>query len=306
MRAFLKRFNSAELLTFIYIFLTLVYILVFFGKIENPYCLLFYRAVFSAALLLTMFVSEIFDNGFTGFIRYLLPFSMIVYWYPETYSLGHAGSETLPGGITVSNIDHVFEHADRLLFGCSPAMEFSKAFPQAWVSEIMYFGYFSYYFIFLFSFAYFFFVKPACAEKVMFCCLCSFLIFYVIFIFVPVAGPQFYYSAPDSQVPDGYFFASLMRGIQDAGEKPTGAFPSSHVGLTIIIMFLLFRHARKYFYAILPVAIVLSASTVYIKAHYLTDVIAAFVAAPLVFMSSRRIFVLFNRLDLRRISSRNN
>jgi membrane-associated phospholipid phosphatase len=84
-----------------------------------------------------------------------------------------------------------------------------------------------------------------------------------------------------------------MRWIQNSGEKPTGAFPSSHIGLTIITMFVLFRNARKYFYIILPVAIILAASTIYIKAHYLIDVIAAFFIAPIILILSISIFKLF-------------
>jgi membrane-associated phospholipid phosphatase len=88
-----------------------------------------------------------------------------------------------------------------------------------------------------------------------------------------------------------------MRWIQDSGEKPTGAFPSSHVGLTIITMSILFKNTKKLFFIVLPVAIILVTSTVYIKAHYLIDVIAAFIVAPLIFVASRQIFKLFKRIS---------
>jgi membrane-associated phospholipid phosphatase len=203
----------------------------------------------------------------------------------------------LPKSIIAPNLDGFFEHLDFTIFGCSPSLEFSKAFPQAFVAEIMYFGYFAYYMIFLLMFIYFYFEKPDLAGKAMFYCLCSFFVYYIIFTLVPVAGPQFYYSFPDNQVPNGYIFSSLMRSIQDLGEKPTGAFPSSHVGLTIVAMILLYENARKYFYAILPVAVILVASTVYIKAHYMVDVIAAFIVTPFIFGLSKLIFGLFRRYD---------
>jgi membrane-associated phospholipid phosphatase len=242
-----------------------------------------------------VFFSEKYGGQYVKFIRYLFPFSLIVYWYPETYYLANPDNTGLPESIIVSNLDGLFEHLDIALFGCSPAIEFSEAFSQPLVSEIMYFGYFAYYPLFMFTFTYFFFVKPEIAERAIFYCLCSFFIFYIIFVLVPVAGPQFYYSFPDNQVPDGYCFSSLMRGLQDVGEKPTGAFPSSHVGLTFITMSLLFKHARKYFYIILPVALILVAATVYIKAHYLIDVVAAFIVTPLIFILSKRIFRLWVR-----------
>jgi membrane-associated phospholipid phosphatase len=293
--SFVKRFNSVELLTFIYILLTAAYILVFFGQSAHTCSLLLYRAVFAAAIVLMMFISEKSGNKCAKYIRYLFPFALIAYWYPETYSLSNPENTGLPASIISPNLDGFFDGLDFAIFGCSPAMEFSKAFPQPAVSEIMYFAYFAYYPLFLFMFTYFFFAKPAISERAMFYCLCSFFIFYIIFTFVPVAGPQFYYPFPDNQVPEGYFFSSLMQRLQELGEKPVGAFPSSHVGLTIIVMFLLFENARKYFYIVLPVAIVLTAATVYIKAHYLIDVIAAFIAAPLIFAVSKLIFRLWKK-----------
>ncbi|MDR1170124.1 MAG: phosphatase PAP2 family protein [Prevotellaceae bacterium] len=296
MQSSLKRFNSAELLTFTYIFITTVYLLLSFGDNDahkQIYSLLSYRIIFSIALFLITLISEKYKNKITGFIRYVFPFSLISYWYPETYSIGYNFGCDLPKSIISPNLDSFFSHLDTVIFGCSPSIEFSKTFPQAFISEIMYFGYFAYYLIFLFIFIYFYFVKPDMAEKAMFYCLCSFFIFYIIFILVPVAGPQFYYSFPDNQVPEGYFFSWLMRSIQDLGEKPTGAFPSSHVGLTIIAMILLYKNARKYFYAILPVAITLVVATIYIKAHYLIDAVTAFIVTPFILLLSKQIFKLF-------------
>ncbi|MDR1129367.1 MAG: phosphatase PAP2 family protein [Prevotellaceae bacterium] len=291
-RSLTGHFNSVELLTFAYILITAACILTLFGIHTQTCTLLFYRIAFFTAVCLMAFISEKSGNKFVNYIRYLFPFSLIAYWYPETYYLAHPDNTGLPESIFLPNLDSFFEHLDVAIFGCSPAIEFSKAFPQSVVSEIMYFGYFSYYLLFLFTFTYFFFVKPDMADRAMFYCLCSFFIFYAIFTLVPVAGPQFYYSFPDSQVPDGYFFCSLMRWLQFEGEMPTGAFPSSHVGLTLIVMILLFQNARKYFYIILPVAIILTAATVYIKAHYLVDVLAAFIAAPLILALSKSLFRL--------------
>jgi membrane-associated phospholipid phosphatase len=266
----------------------------------QTYSLLLYRIFFSIALFIMVYIEERSGSKFAGFVRYVFPFALITYWYPETYNLGYNTGDDLPKSIIAPNLDGFFDRLDRAIFGCSPAMEFSEAFPQAFVSEIMYFGYFAYYLIFLFLFAYYYLEKPCMAEKAMFYCLCSFFVFYIIFILVPVAGPQFYYPHPNNQVPEGYVFSSLMRLIQATGEKPTGAFPSSHVGLTIIAMILLYGNARKYFYAILPVAIVLVASTVYIKAHYLIDVVAAFIITPFIFILSKLIFKFFKECTMKR------
>lgn len=282
---FVGRFNAVEILTFIYGLLTAVYVIVFFGKIDNAGELLLNRAVIFAALILIRMIEERFPNRVTGFVRYVFPFVMVSYWYPETYYLNE--------GVLVPNLDECFDVADRVLFGCSPAMEFSARFSSPLMSELMYFGYFSYFLIFLLLFASLYFGRIVAAERAMFVTLCSFFMFYLIFVFVPVKGPQFHYPAQDTKVPEGYFFSSLMRSIQASGEKPTGAFPSSHVGMTLIALAFIYRHLRRVFFFVLPVAAALVASTVYIKAHYLTDVIAAFIVTPVLFVMSSKIFGMF-------------
>ncbi|MDR1809113.1 MAG: phosphatase PAP2 family protein [Prevotella sp.] len=282
-----KHFSSVELLTFAYGIITGVYILLFVRKIDQPAHLLLMRGLVFAVIVALMFVSERCPHTPVRLIRYVFPFALVAYWYPETYYLGHE--------VLMPNFDRLFDRIDAALFGCSPAMKFSAMLPQRIVSEIMYFGYLSYYFLFVFLFFTLFFIKPALADRTMFYCLCSFFIFYAIFALIPAAGPQFYYSYPDNAVPDGYFFSHFMRDLQTAGEKPTGAFPSSHVGMTLIAMYLIYRNLRKWFYVWLPIAMTLIASTVYIKAHYLIDVIAAFIVTPIIFLLSKKIYGAVNR-----------
>lgn len=284
---FIRKFNAAEWASFVYGIFTACYILIFYKQIDNPASLLLNRAIFFTVLILMMFASERFPLTFIRLVRYLLPFAMVSYWYPETYSLNNE--------VIIPNLDKFFDELDKFLFGCSPAMEFSRFLPCSAVSEIMYFGYFSYFFIFFILLVLTFFRRQKAASEIMFSLLCSFFIFYLIFIFIPVAGPQFYYSAADSEVPAGYFFSSLMRGIQQAGEQPTGAFPSSHVGMTLIAVWLMFKYFRSLFWFVLPVAIILIASTVYIKAHYLIDVIASFIITPIIYRASKNLYLCLKK-----------
>ena len=62
-------------------------------------------------------------------------------------------------------------------------------------SELFNMGYFSYYPMIFFLVVWTFFRRYLLFEKTSFIILCSFFIFYVIFMFLPVAGPQFYYQA---------------------------------------------------------------------------------------------------------------
>jgi len=96
-------------------------------------------------------------------------------------------------------------------------------------------------------------------------------------------GPQFYFPPPHNEVPDGYLFCKLMRFLQSTGEKPTGAFPSSHVGVTFTVVIFVARHCRVLLKYALPLFVILLLSTVYIKAHYLIDVIGGFASVAVTY-----------------------
>ena len=106
-------------------------------------------------------------------------------------------------------------------------------------------------------------------EKLSFVLVTSFFIYYLIYIFVPVAGPQFYFPLSamimwrrvcflPSEITSiiirsycpgpGYdhgFFYNLVEGSQQIGERPTAAFPSSHVGISTILMIMAWRGSRR-------------------------------------------------------------
>jgi membrane-associated phospholipid phosphatase len=120
---------------------------------------------------------------------------------------------------------------------------------------------------------------------------------------VPVAGPQFYFPAigmdnvwaenflsiggyfnhndvllPGPDFEKGLFY-QLVEASQEVGERPTAAFPSSHVGISTICMIMAWRVNRKLCYGLAPFYALLCCATVYIQAHYLIDAIAGFISA---------------------------
>lgn len=115
--------------------------------------------------------------------------------------------------------------------------------------------------------------------------------YYIVFIIIPVVGPQFYFESDlavfTPQGPVGY----LIRFIQETGEVPTGAFPSSHVGISLLLGHYIFKYFRKYFYFVASIIFILILSTVYIKAHYVIDVVAAFFITPIFYFLSDKLYI---------------
>ncbi|MCE8487430.1 phosphatase PAP2 family protein [Bacteroides uniformis] len=61
--------------------------------------------------------------------------------------------------------------------------------------------------------------------------------------------------------------------------SPTAAFPSSHVGMSTVLMIMAWRGSKRLFACLFPFYLLLCGATVYIQAHYLIDSIVGFVSA---------------------------
>ena len=240
-----------------------------------------------------MYLYRLAPCRFASFVRVVVQMSLLSYWYPDTYEFNRL----------FPNLDHLFAAAEQGLFGGQPAIWFSQLLPQMWVSEPLNLGYFFYYPMMLIVVLWYFIFRYDLLEKISFVIITSFFIYYFIYIFLPVAGPQFYFPAigydnvaqgifpaigdyfnhhrellPGPGYEHGFFY-SLVESSQQVGERPTAAFPSSHVGISTILMIMAWRGSRRLFACLLPFYLLLCGATVYIQAHYFIDAIAGFLSA---------------------------
>jgi len=140
--------------------------------------------------------------------------------------------------------------------------------------------------------------KKSYFEEFSFLLISAYFIYYLIFIFLPAEGPQFYFPAPFNQVESHVLFGTIVKLIQHYGEAPTAAFPSSHIGVSVIILILLFKNHKTLFKIFLPFCIILMFSTIYIKAHYFVDVIAGLVSAPVILLLNKHLYLKISSLSI--------
>ena len=141
---------------------------------------------------------------------------------------------------------------------------------------------------------------PQKIEELSFILIASFLLYYFTFILIPAEGPQFYFPFPENTIEAKGIFGNMVKLIQKNGEVPTAAFPSSHVGISWIVIFWLYQNFRKSVKYFIPFVVLLMFSTVYIKAHYFVDVVAGFISAPIVFFLTFKFYKFLNhKLDVR-------
>ncbi|MBE9468696.1 MAG: phosphatase PAP2 family protein [Bacteroidetes bacterium] len=262
-----------DIATIIYIIVSAIYICIGSYKLENETSHFISRLVILFFIFFISFINDKYDSEILKFTRNFYPILLLSYFYGETAYMNN---------IIFNNLDFHIVNLEQQLFGCQLSIEFSKRFPQKWFNELMNFGYFSYYFLtFIICFVAYI-TNRTKSFKVIFIVTASFYIYYIIFSIFPVVGPQFHFKGSMATIPDAYFFHDAVKFVQKIGEVPTGAFPSSHVGMALIFLYLSFKFLQKLFYYILPIIIILCFATVYIKAHYFVDVIAGVISAPLI------------------------
>ena len=283
-----RRFLAVETLNLLYNLLTTILIIIFYERLNDPQQMLLGRFFILAVTFALIYLYTKFPSPAMRLMRLVLQMGLLSYWYPDTFEFNRI----------FPNLDHLFASAELSLFGCQPAMLFDTVCSSNVWRELFNLGYWSYYPMIATVTLWYFFKRNKDVERCTFVIMCSFFIYYLVYIFVPVAGPQFYFPVigdaavaagqfpeignyfnlnPEITLPqadkDG-FFTALVNMAQASGERPTAAFPSSHIGVSTIIMLLARRTSKGLTLTLLPFFVLLCCATVYIKAHYLIDGIA--------------------------------
>lgn len=282
------RFNPADYATIFYAIITSIWILIFFNKIEDSLEKIVFRIGVILIIVLIFNIRSPKYNDILDFVKISYSSLLLVYWYRETASLNT---------FVFDPFDHYLFSIDQNIFGFQPSVEFSARYSSPIWSEIMYYGYFSYYFINLVAILLYYFKIKLSVHKTVFIIIFSFLLYYIVFIIFPSYGPQFYLPYELRKVPNGFLLQPEIRYLLSNAEVRTGAFPSSHVGLALIFMILIFKISKKVFWLLLPVSLILMASTVYIKAHYFIDVIAGLISGLMFYQISYYLYPKFLRVS---------
>ncbi|MBR5455434.1 MAG: phosphatase PAP2 family protein [Bacteroidaceae bacterium] len=297
-------FLAVEKLGLLYNLLTTILVIIFFDRLQDPKAMLMGRFLVAAGTFVLIYIYTKYPSRATVFLRVLFQMALLSYWYPDTFEFNRI----------FPNLDHLFAQADLTLFGCQPAIMFDQVCSGFFWREAFNMGYWLYYPMIATVAIYGFFGHPREAERTTFIIMCSFFIYYFIYIFLPVAGPQFYFpvigdgvalAGPYPELGDyfnlnpeitiaqegkGGLFTELVGMAQSSGERPTAAFPSSHIGVTTILVILAYRLNRRIFAVMFPVYLLLCCATVYIKAHYLVDAIAGLVTGVFFYMLTSWIY----------------
>jgi membrane-associated phospholipid phosphatase len=167
-----------------------------------------------------------------------------------------------------------------LFFGHNPNL-LLESWIRPMLSEWMAFAYSSYGPLFAVVFGSLYLKKENNpAEEMIFMSTLALAIGYASYTFFPARGPMY---AQKFTIPlDLYYMKEFKDLFMDQPRIDRDCFPSLHTAVTMISLFSAWKYIRPLFWLILPIAIFVPIACVYLRYHYVVDVLAGFVLAIMV------------------------
>src|SRR5215211_3159824 len=180
-------------------------------------------------IALILFAFSHIDERAPAILRFLksfYPLPLFIVFYEQVGNIDRV--------LFRESLDPLFEQVEQAIFGFQPATRFSQAFPSIWLAEYMHFAYFSYYFLLPSLGLILYLQNGRCDLKAYLFAACNTLyICCLIFIFVPVVGPD---RAGLVVFPGGRLFIPLVHTIVGQYDIDGGSLPSSHVALAVVVL----------------------------------------------------------------------
>lgn len=265
-----------------------VLLLIFHSKIEKWYLLIISNltAVILITLVIIRYESGNKKSSALKIIRFWYPVIMILFIFKENYLIVHQ--------VNPIDIDDVLIKLDqKIFFGVNPT-QWIYRFSNPLLTEIMEIIYVLYYLVIVIFGLELYFKKRYDDFKYSILILfMGFYLSYILYILFPAVGPRFHlhnFASIDTELP-GVLLTKFLRAIINFGESiPAGvsnpqdyvqrdAMPSAHAAIVILLAYLSRKLKLKSFYFYLPYCILMIISTVYLRYHYVIDLIAGAVLA---------------------------
>lgn len=256
-----------------------------------------------AVIILIVFISWMAESRRTklliGIHRWYC-YLLVIFVFKEIYLMVHP--------IHPTDYDQLFIAIDHWMFGVNPT-QWMYRFANPLATEILQTAYFSYYLIFILVGVEVFRRYPIDSfDHAAFLIVYGFYLSYLGYFLLPAVGPRFTlhdFSAIDHELP-GIFFTKIFRAIVNAGESIPKAdpnpvsivqrdvFPSGHTQLTLICTYLAFHYRLHSRWVVAILATLLIVGTVYLRYHYVVDLIGGAAFFLLAIWTGNRLNVWWN------------
>ncbi len=195
--------------------------------------------------------------------------------------------------------DELLIKIDYYLFGMHPTV-WLEGISRPWLTDILQAAYSTYYFL---PIVYGIFLKlhnkRGELELSLFLVIFCFYLSFIGYILFPAIGPRFtldHLQNTPYKTMGGIFLAEFIRNTLDAVEGiKRDAFPSGHSAVALVVLYLSYRFEKGIFLIYLPIVSALLISTVYLRYHYVIDVIAGIILATGTIYFGKRLYIKWER-----------
>ncbi len=225
-------------------------------------------------------------------LRDWFPFLIILMMY---YSLWGGATHLL----VTSDRDDLLIAWDQRLFGVQASVAVQRFITPA-LTGWMSFAYFFHLLNIPIVACFIYLRRPPRRFREMMCGVLTVCFFGILgYLLVPAIGPV--YTLRDQYtVPLGQPLAVFNRQMEfmDFARIRRDVFPSLHVGISFLVWLYAYRNSRKLFWILSPFILSLWVSTVYLRYHYLVDILAGLILAPLSFWLANGLFRRFGEIEV--------
>jgi membrane-associated phospholipid phosphatase len=238
-----------------------------FMKMDKAGDIFILNVLIIACILFLKLLHRRFSNGWLQFFRdwYVLPLLIIIY----------LENRRLIPLINPHDMDDVIIAIDRFIFmGNDPTVLLERfTFPP--ISEILQMAYASFYFLPLTLCVILYRRKPRLEFHIIASTiLIGFYLSYIGYYFTPVIGPRFTLEHLQGVPLSGILLFDFIRNmIFQAEGVMRDCCPSGHALISLLTVLLAWRYARGFFPVACIWAFLITFSTVYLRYHYVTDLI---------------------------------
>lgn len=276
-RNFLLLLRPADALNFISLTALTVITVIFSSMVEHAALLiLLYCAMFLVQALLLLFKDK--GRSMHWVYHLIFPTISILAIFDSLEYLVHA--------VNPQDIDPVLIKFDFLLFGGHPTIMLEKIMHPL-LTEALQIAYSSYYLL-PFTIGIVLLAKKREQEfdYALFMIMLCFYLSYAGYLLFPAIGPRFTMSHLQSAELQGLLVTAPIQELLNRLEGiKRDAFPSGHTGVALTVLFLAFKFEKKLFWLFLPLVSALIVSTVYLRYHYVVDVLAGIILTALTLYS---------------------
>lgn len=272
--------NATDLLVVVFTSFLSLLAIIFSDKVVYWKEIVVINLVFQSFIFTVAYFDEHHRNMFTHQLRFWYLFPTIFLVFKELYNL----VDPIRGKI----YDDVLIKVDRFLFGGDPT-HFLWQFANPFITELLQIVYGTFFFLpVILGLSLLIKDKKRELYYMTFIIVLGFFLSYIGYILLPAIGPRFTlhdFDLTNIELP-GLFLTNVLREIVNAGESiPYGtpnpalvvqrdAFPSGHTQITLLVMYLSIKYKSRSKYFFIPVGTLLIIATVYLRYHYVIDLIA--------------------------------